>query len=221
MSARVWTRRRALARFLREPSPRILVAASAATLALRVLLGDFGLWDGIVVAAIVLLWPLQEWLLHVYVLHARPFRLFGRTVDLRAGTGHREHHESPLDPDEAFMPPRVLLSYLGFHVAFWLVAMPTWRLGLTGLATMAVLGTAYEWVHFLIHTDYRPRSRWYARIWRSHRLHHFKNEGYWFGVTMLGGDRLMGTRPDPARVATSATCRTLTGGRPERERLVG
>ena len=34
----------------------------------------------------------------------------------------------------------------------------------------------YEWIHFLIHTAYRPRTSVYKAIWRNHRLHHFKNE---------------------------------------------
>ena len=38
-------------------------------------------------------------------------------------------------------------------------------------------------------------------LWRNHRLHHCKNEHYWFGVTMLSGDRLLGTAPAVADVA--------------------
>ncbi len=46
-----------------------------------------------------------------------------------------------------------------------------------------VLIFGYEWTHFLIHTAYRPSSRFYRAAWRSHRLHHFKNERFWHGVT--------------------------------------
>ena len=57
----------------------------------------------------------------------------------------------------------------------------------------------YEWTHYLVHSDYRPRSRWYRSVWRNHRLHHYKNEHYWFTVTTAGtADRLFGTYPDPA-----------------------
>ena len=38
---------------------------------------------------------------------------------------------------------------------------------------------AYEWIHYLTHTAYRPRGALYRGMWRYHRLHHFKNENYW------------------------------------------
>ena len=44
---------------------------------------------------------------------------------------------------------------------------------------------------------------------RNHRLHHFKNEHYWFGVTMLGADRLLRTAPQAEDVERSPTARTL------------
>jgi sterol desaturase/sphingolipid hydroxylase (fatty acid hydroxylase superfamily) len=80
---------------------------------------------------------------------------------------------------------------------------------MTGLSTVYALTLHYEWVHFLVHTRYRPTSWPYDRLWRHHRLHHCKNEHYWFGVSMLGGDRLLRTAPSSSRVPTSATCRTL------------
>ena len=55
----------------------------------------------------------------------------------------------------------------------------------------------------------RGRGRWYARLWLNHRLHHFKNEHYWYGVTMLSGDRLLGTAPARDAVPTSRTARML------------
>ena len=50
-----------------------------------------------------------------------------------------------------------------------------------------------------MHSDYRPQSRWLRSVWRNHRLHHYKNEHYWFTVTTAGtADRLFGTYPEPA-----------------------
>ena len=49
-------------------------------------------------------------------------------------------------------------------------------------------------------------------MWRNHRLHHYKNEHYWFTVTTAGtADRLFGTFPDPAGVPKSPTARALHG----------
>jgi sterol desaturase/sphingolipid hydroxylase (fatty acid hydroxylase superfamily) len=97
-------------------------------------------------------------------------------------------------------------------VAVALLAFPRTGLGLSYLAVTMTLMMAYEWTHFLIHSDYRPRTRAYKAIWRNHRLHHYKNEHYWFSVTTSGtSDRLFGTYPDPASVPTSPTAKNLHG----------
>ncbi|HEX3293716.1 MAG TPA: sterol desaturase family protein, partial [Solirubrobacterales bacterium] len=70
----------------------------------------------------------------------------------------------------------------------------------------------YEWTHFLIHTAYRPRSAAYKAIWKNHRLHHFKNEDFWHGVTNNLSDRVLGTNPDQREVPKSKTARTLDPG---------
>jgi sterol desaturase/sphingolipid hydroxylase (fatty acid hydroxylase superfamily) len=80
------------------------------------------------------------------------------------------------------------------------------------LVSFAILA-AYEWTHFLIHTPYRPKRRYYKAIWRNHRLHHYKNEHYWFGVTSIVGDRVIGTQPDQRAVPRSDTARYLHGER--------
>jgi sterol desaturase/sphingolipid hydroxylase (fatty acid hydroxylase superfamily) len=84
-----------------------------------------------------------------------------------------------------------------------------------GAATTLAFGylmlLTYEWTHFLIHSKYRPR-RWYYRvIWRNHRNHHFRNENYWFGVTMDLADRVLRTAPERDAVPVSPTARNLDG----------
>jgi hypothetical protein len=57
----------------------------------------------------------------------------------------------------------------------------------------------------------------YRAIWRNHRQHHFKNEHYWFTVTSSGtADRVLGTYPDSATVATSPTAKNLHAAIAER-----
>ena len=47
-------------------------------------------------------------------------------------------------------------------------------------------------------------------MWRNHRLHHYKNEHYWFTVTSTAtADRLFGTYPDPETVKSSKTVKAL------------
>ena len=54
-----------------------------------------------------------------------------------------------------------------------------------------------------------PRSNTYMAIWRNHRLHHFKNEHFWHGVTNNLSDKMLGTNPDQRDVSKSKTARTL------------
>ena len=55
------------------------------------------------------------------------------------------------------------------------------------------MALTYEWCHFLTHTSYRPRGWAYKRIYKFHRLHHFKNEKYWMGVSRHLADYVLGT----------------------------
>jgi len=194
--------------FAAHGSPRILAAALAAALLVRAFLGAFGRWDLVVVAAIAVFWPLQEWLIHVFILHAEPGRGIAR-LDPRTARLHRAHHLDPWQPELLFIPRHTFLFALPILFGIYAALLPTWPLAFTAIATHLALALHYEWVHLLVHTRYRPRSAVYRRLWRNHRLHHFKNEKLWFGVTMLSGDWLLRTAADPGAVATSPDCRTL------------
>ena len=92
--------------------------------------------------------------------------------------------------------------------ALFFIALPT-PLALSAATIYFALSLFYEWIHFLTHTRYAPRGWWYKRLWTNHRLHHFKNEKHWFGVTMLLGDKLLGTAPVPESTSISPTAKTL------------
>jgi hypothetical protein len=200
---------KAFAIFSRQPTAHSLAFAFVVLAGLRVHVGDFSLWDLAVLALLVAIEPFSEWLIHVNLLHWRPRRILGVHVDLHMAKAHREHHAAPHDPHWWFIP-----KFSGV-VGFVVVAGGAWLLAPTpGLAITAVLGSlaaglAYEWLHYLCHSSYRPRGRWYRAIWKHHRLHHFKNEHYWMGVTMHLGDRLLGTMKEVGDVETSPTCRNL------------
>jgi sterol desaturase/sphingolipid hydroxylase (fatty acid hydroxylase superfamily) len=108
-----------------------------------------------------------------------------------------------------FVPLPVLATMLPAAVFGWLPGERRLRPALTGGATSYAMLTAYEWTHFLIHTSYRPRRRLYREVWPAHRLHHYRNEHYWFGVTVHGADRVLGTYPAKEAVPASATACTL------------
>jgi sterol desaturase/sphingolipid hydroxylase (fatty acid hydroxylase superfamily) len=154
--------------------------------------------------------PFFEWVVHVCVLHWRPRRVGALTIDPLLSRKHRAHHVDPRDVPLVFIPWPVFLWLLPLVVAIGLLAFPRPGLGLTYLVVVGVLGLGYEWTHYLIHSDYRPKSRLYRAVWRNHRLHHYKNEHYWFTVTSSGtADRVLGTYPDPGQVTASPTVRDL------------
>jgi hypothetical protein len=160
--------------------------------------------------------PFLEWTIHVVILHWRPRRIAGMTVDPLLARKHREHHVEPRDIPLVFIPWQSLLWVLPLAVAIGVLLFPATGAGLgrglTFLAWLSVLGLGYEWCHYLVHTDYKPKTALYRSIWRNHRQHHFKNEHYWFTVTSSGtADRVLGTYPDPATVATSPTAKNLHG----------
>jgi sterol desaturase/sphingolipid hydroxylase (fatty acid hydroxylase superfamily) len=204
--------------FYRRRTPPLLTAAVIAALALRIALGNWDWRDAVVAVGVAAFTPLAEWLIHVYLLHARPFRLLGRRYDLLAAREHRAHHMAPANLDGVLIPRYAVLIFIPLiALTVWLLSFPIHLVlggeriahAATGLLASYLILSAYEWCHFLIHTPYRPRGRYYRSIWRGHRLHHYKNEHYWFGVTSTVGDHLLGTAPDQSEVPKSSTARTL------------
>lgn len=196
--------------FWAHPSPWIIATVLVGASLARILLGTGSWWELALPAAMVLSFPLVEWGVHVVVLHWRPRPLGPLTLDPLVARKHREHHADPRDLPLVFIPWPVLCWMLPTLVAVALLVSPTLGGAATAMVSVAAVGFGYEWTHYLIHSDYRPRSRWYRSIWRNHRLHHYKNEHYWFTVTTAGTtDRIFGTNPDPATIASSPTVKNL------------
>lgn len=205
--------------FRAKRSPKVLALGIAAAVAARVAYGDFSWRDAVAVAVIVAVYPFGEWAIHVYLLHMPPFEVRGRRVYLPTSKAHWEHHREPADLGMILMAPREIAGLLAGAVpltvglgalAVWpLPGAEPWGALLSGLLTGYVLVGLYEWTHFLIHTAYRPRGPIYRAVWHTHRLHHFKNEHYWHGVTSTVADRVLGTAPDHRDVPRSRTARTL------------
>lgn len=203
---------RAAREFWRHPSPWIVTATLAGAAAARLRVGDWSLSDLWVPVVLLATFPVVEWLIHVCILHWRPRQVGPVRVDSLLARKHRAHHADPRDVPLVFIPWPVFLWLLPALLAVTLLAFPSTALGLTWLVGVTALGIVYEWMHFLIHSDYKPRTRVYRAIWRDHRLHHYKNENYWFSVTTSGtSDRLFGTWPDPTTVPTSPTAKNLHG----------
>jgi Fatty acid hydroxylase superfamily len=213
---------RARREFLRKESPWAIGAGILALAVIRVPVGEVTWRDAVAVAAMVAVYPFGEWAIHVFLLHAKPIRIRGRKIDTMAAQAHRAHHQEPNDLN--------MVALYWWQAAFLMLVAVPFTIGLGTVIVTAIAGPVplgalisgalagycmiflYEWTHFLIHTAYRPRSAAYKAIWKNHRLHHFKNEHFWHGVTNNLSDKVLGTNPDQREVEKSKTARTLDPG---------
>jgi fatty acid hydroxylase family protein len=211
------TKRAAARAFVASGSARVLLPVVAILVGLRLVIGGWGRGDVAVTLAVVILTGFVEWFIHLFVLHAAADAWTSRR--LGTGSGHRQHHLDPPDLTWLLLPPldaAIFVVVLGIWSAAWAAPL-VWAIGgnvvaatATAVALAAVGLAHYEWTHLLAHAAYRPKSRYYARLARNHRWHHYRNEGYWLGVTSNLGDRVLRTLPaDRADVPLSDTARTL------------
>lgn len=200
------------AEFWRHPSPWMILAVLVGSTLGRVALGDWSIGDVWAPLVFVALFPVLEWLVHVFVLHWRPRQVGPVVLDTLLARKHREHHADPRQIPLVFIPWQTMAVLAVVVPVLPLLVFPTPEQALTFSMTVGFAGMVYEWTHYLVHSDYKPRSRAYRAVYKHHRLHHFKNENYWMTVTTAHtADRLFGTDPDPATVPTSPTAKNLHG----------
>jgi sterol desaturase/sphingolipid hydroxylase (fatty acid hydroxylase superfamily) len=196
--------------FWRHPSPWMISAFLVGSVVTRLAIGGGSWWELLIPAGLVAAFPAIEWVIHVGILHWRPRQVGPVELDSLLARKHREHHADPRDLPLVFIPWQVLAWLLPTYAVLALLAVPSSAAAWSLLVSVYALNAGYEWTHYLIHSDYRPHTRVFRAVWRNHRLHHYKNEHYWFTVTTSGtADRLFGTYPDPESVPTSGTARNL------------
>ena len=211
------TKRAAARAFVASGSAHVLLPVVAILVGLRLVIGDWGRGDIVVALAVVVLTGFVEWFIHLFVLHAAADAWTSRR--LGTGSGHRQHHLDPPDLTWLVLPrldAAIFVVVLGLWSAAWAAPL-AWAIGgnvvastVTAVALAAIGLAHYEWTHLLAHAAYRPTSRYYARLARNHRWHHYRNERYWLGVTSNLGDRVLHPLPaDRGDVPLSDTARTL------------
>ena len=210
-SRRARTLGEAFSIFARHLSPVLIMLTTVGVVAARVAVADWRWGQLLIVAIVVALQPFIEWTTHVFVLHARPRRLLGRELDLYVAKKHRRHHADPRNLDILSMPVPGLITIAAITSGV-AALLGSWGDRLTLGVTVAVLVLVYEWVHFLIHTDVPAKHAPYKQLHRAHRLHHYRNENYWLGVTNHLGDRVLRTDPATEDVPVSATAVTALAG---------
>ena len=101
---------------------RLLAFAFVAAVATRVALGGWRWWDLGVVVIVLGMQPFTEWLIHVFVLHAKPKQVGSIKIDGLLARKHRQHHAKPKVIGLVLVPRRALItSVLTAVPLYWLV----------------------------------------------------------------------------------------------------
>ncbi len=195
--------------FARQDSPRITALACASFLIARATVGQWRLADVFVGIAVACSWHIQERLLHEYVSHMRARRFLSSTLMKRLSERHHLHHRDPWRTRTLFINTAAYWYTVPSVFGVLFVITRDIRLTLSGSCAYFLTLLCYEWVHCLIHTSYVPRSGWYRRRWWNHRLHHFQNRRYWFGITSPMWDSVLDSRPNPSDIETRKDWRSL------------
>jgi 4-hydroxysphinganine ceramide fatty acyl 2-hydroxylase len=192
--------------FLRHGS-NIWLALLLAALAVGFVAGVFAFSIvGIVVGALT--FYVSEYGFHRFAFHAEPSRFpFVRKLQHRL---HYDHHTEPERLDLLFLPvwfliPNLALTALGYALIFGWVTVASAIFGVT----LAIF--QYEWVHYVAHVPYQPRTRVGRWLKQYHLRHHFISEKFWFGVSNPSMDFVGRTFKSAREVERSGTTRKLYG----------
>ena len=193
-----------LAEFLRHGSNLVLVCG-VSLWALAVVVGVVRLHPLLVIGGALLFFS-SEYVFHRFAFHAPPLRRVAFILKLQHRL-HYDHHATPERLDLLFLPLWFLLPNLAITAGLIALLWPAPSVIAAMIAGAALAILYYEWVHYLAHIPYRPRTRWGRWIKKYHLRHHFMNETVWFGVTNPSFDWLLGTGPQPDQVTRSAAVR--------------
>jgi hypothetical protein len=208
----------ALRLFFTFSVPRILTVQFLVFAIWRISLGTPSISDLGITLAIAIYWPFQEWFVHAIILHIKPRTLLGVYIDPFFARAHRYHHQHPWLLETTFVPLKVILPLVPVNIGFWYLITPNWTLACSGIAVFTLATLGYEWIHYITHTAYRPKSAFLKSVYRNHHLHHFKNDAYWHSFTLPIIDKLMKTCPDVKGVGTRSTALEPNENSPDESR---
>jgi len=153
-----------------------------------------------------LLFYLSEYGMHRFAFHAPPLSWPpARKLQHRL---HYDHHVEPNRLDLLFLPIWFLVPNLAFAAGLFALVLGT-PAAASALLGMMLAILHYEWVHYVAHIPYQPRTRLGRWIKQYHLRHHFISEKQWFGVSNPTLDGVFGTLRGPAASEKSTTTRNL------------
>ncbi|MGI9614266.1 MAG: sterol desaturase family protein [Acidimicrobiales bacterium] len=202
------SKRALLERFAQHRSAQLLLVSAAAVALVRVVLatsapvsvGPLGFADLVVIAIGIGLIGVVEWFAHRVLFHAPEDSRRSRL--LNTGASHRRHHADPTDMAWVLLHPRgarALMIAVAVLVVVWsvpvaiIIGAPPLGPYLSAVAVGWFAIANYEWTHLLAHSSYRPRTPYYRRLVRNHRIHHFRDPESLYGISSNLGDRLFAT----------------------------
>ena len=190
--------------FLRHGSVAALLAAVVAE-ALAFLFGRIAPNFALMLLG-ALLFYLSEYGMHRFAFHAPPVPWpWLRKMQHRL---HYDHHVEPNRLDLLFLPlwflvPNLVITTGALALIFGTEASASALLGIM----LAILH--YEWVHYVAHIPYQPKTRFGRWLKQYHLRHHFISEKHWFGVSNPTLDHVFGTSSAPSDVEKTGTTRKL------------
>ncbi len=191
--------------FLRHGSNAVITLALAgAVVAFAAGWVTFSLTAALIGAAVFFV---SEYTTHRFLFHAPPSK-----IPWLLKMQHRLHYDHHIDPpklDLLFLPlwfvvPTTVLYY-GLYYA---VARNT------GIALSLAFGSIcalyyYEWVHYVAHIPFTPKTSFGRYVKKYHLWHHYKNEHFWYGVTNPSMDFVGVTYRDQSVVERSTSVREI------------
>jgi 4-hydroxysphinganine ceramide fatty acyl 2-hydroxylase len=148
----------------------------------------------------------SEYGMHRFAFHAPPLAWPpARKLQHRL---HYDHHVEPSRLDLLFLPIWFLVPNLAVATCLFALLFGG-EASLSALFGMMLANLHYEWVHYVAHIPYQPRTRFGRWIKQYHLRHHFISEKHWFGVSNPTLDGVFGTFQGPDAAEKSATTRKL------------
>ena len=137
----------------------------------RVIYGKFH-WSELIYATIFILgWPIWEVLVHKYQMHTWKFDPLYEI--------HQVHHDSPYDSKFALVPVRQIMYLFGVQILLFGFGL---RRIMTIYSAVMMMLVFYEFVHYSIHTNRKPKTAYGRWVQKNHRQHHFLSEDTHMGL---------------------------------------
>jgi 4-hydroxysphinganine ceramide fatty acyl 2-hydroxylase len=171
-----------VATFFRHGSNTVLIVialALGALFAVHVL--AFAPLSLVAVAIGALVFFGSEYTTHRFLFHAPPQRnAFVLGLQHRL---HYDHHVTPGELGLLFLPVWFVIPVASLTFGIFYAITRDSSVS-AAMLLGAVLGLFYyEWVHYVAHIPFVPKTPFGRWIKKYHLRHHFKNERMWFGVT--------------------------------------